>query len=338
MVLVILPVLTLSLTLLSTLRPAEKTLPVVAVLLSDDVRQPKVEGLRAGLADLGYRDGENVRITVVSAKGNRKDLPAAAAELLRLKPAVAVAAGSIEALALQAAGQSQVPIVMMGLASSVESGLVASTRHPGGNITGVDNGHAELAAKRLELLTTLLPQTKRVIALYDPLVVPSRHGLRVAQDAGVRLGLTLIPVAVASRQELLVQLAALQPKAADAILLLSTGIIEASGREIHEASLRTGIPVMGVNENDVDAGVFAAYGSSYQTQGRQAARFVAKLLQGQKAGDLPVETPDSPELVVNLAIARRLGLHPSPVGLAFARVIDAGPRSESGTSPEGVRP
>ena len=336
--LVILPILGASLILVRTLHPEEKPLPLVAVLLSDDVRQPKVDGLRAGLASRGYREGENVRITVISTKGNREELPAAAASLLRLNPAVAVAAGSIEAITLKAASGPRVPIVMMGLASSVESGLVGSIRHPGGNITGVDNGHAELTAKRLELLVTLLPQIKRVIALYDPSVMPSRHGLRVALDAGASLGLTLIPVAIVNRQDLLEKLEALQPKAADAILLLSTGIIEASAREIHDASIRTGIPVMGVNENDVGAGIFAAYGSSYETQGRQSARFVAKLLQGQNAGDLPVETPDSPELVVNLGIARRLGLHPSPVGLAFARILDVPWPEGSGTAPEGGRP
>ena len=334
-------------------------LPLIAVLISEDVRLAKVDGLRQGLAAAGYHDGEDVRIAVVSAHGSRGDLEQAAARLLEMSPAIAVAAGNIEAQRLKAAlaraadagasgpravqgggsgsrsgSDAGVPLVLMGAASTVESGLVESLRRPGGNVTGLDNGHAELTAKRLELLLTLLPEARNIIALYDPSVAPGRHSLSVAVEAARRLHVSLTPLLITTPEELSHGLAALQPGDADAILLLSTSLLESAGPQLYETSLRTGIPTMGVNENDVEEGNFAAYGVSYEAQGRQTARFVAKILQGQSPRKLPVETPDNPELVVNLDLARRLGLRVSPVGLAFAR-IRQGPRAEAAeTNPQ----
>ncbi len=308
-----------------------KQAPLVAVLVAEDTREAKIAGLRLGLAAAGYREGTAVRYATVSTHGSRDDLEQAAEELLDMKPAVVVAAGNIEAQRLKEAlsrrpgGEADLPLVIMGAASTVESGLVANLRHPGGNITGLDNGHAELTAKRLELLLTLLPDVKRVIALYDPSVAPGRHSLSIAVATAKRLHISLSPLSIESSVELDQKLAALKPGDADAILLLSTSLLESAGPRLYETSIRTGIPTMGVNENDVEAGNFAAYGVSFEAQGRQTARFVAKILQGQAPGNLPVETPDNPELVVNLDLARRLGLRVSPVGLAFARILP-GPR------------
>lgn len=332
-------------------------LPLIAVLISEDVRLAKVDGLRQGLAAAGYHDGEDVRIAIVSTHGSRGDLEQAAAGLLEMSPAIAVAAGNIEAQRLKAAlaraadananrpraaqgggsgsrSDAGVPLVVMGAASTVESGLVESFGHPGGNITGLDNGHAELTAKRLELLLTLLPEARNIIALYDPSVAPGRHSLSVAVEAAKRLDVSLTPLPITTPDELSHGLAVLQPGDADAILLLSTSLLESAGPQLYQTSLRTGIPTMGVNEDDVEEGNFAAYGVSYEAQGRQTARFVTKILQGQSPWNLPVETPDNPELVVNLDLARRLGLRVSPVGLAFARILQ-GPRTEAAeTNPQ----
>lgn len=291
--------------------------PTIAVLLSDDVRMPKVEGLREGLAGLGYPAAQ-LTVKVYSAKGDRTALDRLAQEAVASRPAVLVAGGGVEAVALRER-QGQRPMVLMGVASTVRTGLVESFAHPGGRITGVDNQHAELSAKRLELLTHLLPKARRVLLLYDPLVIPGQHGLAVTQEAAQRLGVSVTPMEVETPQQALEQIKAIRPAEFDAALFLPAFVLESSGQQIAAELERLGLPVMGPLELEGEPSLLAAYGVSMRDQGRQSARFVAKLLRGEDPASIPVETPDNPELVVDLRVARRLGLELSPVGMALAR-------------------
>jgi len=292
--------------------------PVIAVLLTDDIRMPKVEGLRAGLADLGYSP-DSLQVEVYSAKGDRTALPALASRAVESAPTVLVAGGGVEALALKVSGNTRIPVVMIGVASTVRSQLVASFAHPGGLITGLDNQHAELSAKRLELLTRLLPHVERVLLLYDPLVIPGQHALEVTQEAAGRLGVSVTPLAVESVEQALDGLRPMQPGDFDAALLLPGFVLESGARQITQELERLRLPVMGPLDLEGESGLLAAYGVSMRAQGMQSARFVAKILQGEEPGAIPVETPDNPELIVDLAVAERLGVQLSPVGMAFAR-------------------
>lgn len=292
-------------------------IPTIAVLLTDDVRMPKVEGLRAGLAALGYPEG-SLTIEIYSAKGDRAALPLLAARALATRPAVIVAGGGIEAVTLKQSGQTQVPVVMMGVASTVRSGLIDSFAHPGSMMTGLDNQHAELSAKRLELLIKLLPDAKRILLLYDPLVTPGPHALEVTEEAARRLKVTVKPLTAESAEQALEALRQIEPGRYDAALLLPAFVLESGARQITAEMERLGLPVMGPLDLEGEAGLLAAYGVSFQEQGVQAARFVVKILQGERPALIPVETPDNPELVVDLEVARRLGVELSPVGMAFA--------------------
>jgi putative ABC transport system substrate-binding protein len=296
--------------------------PRVAVLLADDVRMPKVDGLRAGLTELGL-DQVAVTVTVYSAKGDRSQLADLARTLAESGPAVAVAGGGVEAVALkEATAGTKVPVVLLGVASTVKTGLVASLIRPGGNITGVDNQHAELSAKRLELLTKLLPATRTVLAIYDPSVIPGQHGLGVTEEAARRLGLTVHTLEARNRDELTAGLAAVKPGDYDAALLLPGTVLESAASVLAAAFDRLRLPAIGPLEMSGESGLLAAYGTSMANQGRQSARFVAKLLQGQNPALIPVETPDHPELAVDVRVAQRFGLTLSPVGMAFARTLD----------------
>lgn len=298
---------------------ADRKAPVVAVLISDTVRQPKVDGLKAGLAALGYG---HLQVEVYNAGGDKAALPAVAARMVADRPAVLAAGGGVEAVALQEATRaSGLPVVLLGVASTVRTGLVQSLVRPGGNLTGVDNQHAELSAKRLELLTKLVPGVRRVLLLYDPAVIPGRHALEVSREAAGRLGLTVETLAAETQQAALDGLRTLKPGDFDAALLLPAAVLESAARPLAAEFDRLRLPVAGPLDLGGESGLLAAYGVSMERQGRQAAPFVVKLLQGQEPGAIPVETPDNPELVVDLRVARRLGLTLSPVGMAFARTI-----------------
>jgi len=292
--------------------------PVVAVLLSDDVRLPKVEGLKAGLSELGYPAGA-VQVEVYSARGDRAQLEALTRKALAGKPAVLVAGGGIEAVALKAVAPKDKPLVMMGAASSVRSGLVETLMRPGGNMTGLDNQHAELSAKRLELLVRLLPGVRRVLLLYDPLVVPGQHALEVTREAAVRLGVELAELPVQTQDQAVGAIRRLQPGQYDAALLLPAYVLESGAQQITAELERMGLPTMGPLDLGGEGGLLAAYGVSMRDQGMQSAQFVVKLLRGEAPARIPVETPDNPTLAVDMRVARRLSLQLSPVGLALAR-------------------
>lgn len=298
----------------------KRTAPVVAVLLADDVRMPKVEGLRTGLAELGY-PAESLRLEVLSSGADRAVLKDLARQAMALEPDVLVAGGGIEALTLKEAAGGHTPVVMMGVASPVRSGLVESLVRPGGNVTGLDNQHAELSGKRLELLTKLLPGVRRVLLLYDPQVIPGVHALAVTQNTAHQLGIAVEPVAAGTQAQAVDRLRALAPGEFDAALLLPGYVLESGARQFSAELERLRLPAMGPLDLEGEAGLLAAYGVSMRDQGAQSARFVVKLLQGVAPASIPVETPDNPELVVDLRVAGRLGLELSPVGLAFARTI-----------------
>lgn len=115
-------------------------------------------------------------------------------------------------------------------------------------------------------------------------------------------------------------LAVIPPGRHDGILVLPSHVLEEGAPIIGAASRRLGIPAMGLYRQDLEAGFLAIYGSSFYQQGYQTARLVVKVLAGEPPGEIPLETPDVPELVVNLTVARDLGLTLNPVGLAFARL------------------
>lgn len=294
--------------------------PRIAVLISDDVRIHKAEGLQAGLAELGYA---NAQVTVFSAGGDRSALPEKAREALASHPDVVVAGGGVEAISLKAEASPNVPVVMMGVASTVRAGLVESLVSPGCNLTGLDNQHAELSAKRLELLTKLLPSTRKVLLLYDPQVVPGVHALEVTVDAARRLGISVEPLTVSSLDKLLAELRMLRPGEFDAALLLPGYVLESGARQVTAELERLRIPAMGPLDLEGEGGLLAAYGVAMRDQGVQSARFVVKVLHGEKPANIPVETPDNPVLLVDTRVAERMGLALSPVGMAFARVITA---------------
>lgn len=302
-------------------RPAERPRKV-GVLITSDVRLQKLSGLRDGLRDLGLAEGRDFVFEIRNARNDREKLDSLAEDLAALQPDVIVAGGYIEAAAVKRLTvQRKIPVVFMGVASSVAGGLVSSLRNPGGNLTGIDNYHAELTGKRLEFLVRLLPGTKRVLVLYDPEVVPGPASLSSAREAARKLRVELREVAVTSEKELLAAVSRASRRDTDAILLLSSFMIESSTKALAPLAMERRLPVMGVNEGEAAAGYFASYGASFYNQGLQAARLVLKVLHGQDPAAIPVETSDLVQLAVNLDTARKLKVNPSPSGLGLADVI-----------------
>ena len=285
-----------------------------------EAMQSYVEAFRQGLRELGYVEGRNIAIEYRSAEGKLDRLPDLAAELVRLKVDIIVAAATPAILAAKNA-TSTIPIVMAPAADPVGTGLITSLARPGGNITGVSVMLPELAGKRLQLLKEVLPRVTRVafLALRDP---SGRQLVEETQVAGQTLGLRIQQVVVGGAEELDGAFAAILKERAGA-LIVQPALFNWYTRRIVDFAARHRMPTISDIRELPDAGGLMSYGPNVRESNRRAAIYVDKILKGAKPGDLAIEQPTKFELVVNRKTAKALGLTIPPSLLLQAdRVIE----------------
>jgi putative tryptophan/tyrosine transport system substrate-binding protein len=277
---------------------------------------------RQGLRDLGYVEGSNLVIEYRSAEGKVERLPALAAELIALNVDVIVAVTTPATLAAKQATRT-IPIVFVGAADPVGSGLVATLARPGGNVTGLTNLSAELGGKRLELATQVVPGVSRVAVLYQPgaFVERTEKDMLKATDVAARaLGVRLQVVEARGPADFDRAFSDMTRARAGALTVLTSPIFNTPverGRLVDLAA-KTRLPTVYPWREGVDAGGLMSYGPSNAELWRRAATYVDKILKGAKPGDLPVEQPTKFELVINLKTAKALGLTIPPSLLSRA--------------------
>lgn len=291
--------------------PPQKRVYRIGVLLSGDIRLEPFSGLKDGLKELGYVEGEDVVFEVQNAGGDRAKLPELAQAIVSSKPDVAVAGGGVEADALKAATEgSDLPVVFLAVASSVDRGLVASLKSSGNNFTGIDTNDTQLTAKRLEFISKMMPQARWILILHVPSITPSVESVRVAEETAPGLGLELTIVPVETEEDIRQAAASISADNLHAILLVpGTAPVRQAMKEIlYPVSVAQKIPIMGIEREELERGAVAIYGPSRYATGVQAARLVDKVLRGARPADVPVETPEQLEFVINRTITDRLGL------------------------------
>jgi putative tryptophan/tyrosine transport system substrate-binding protein len=265
------------------------------------------EAFRQGLRDLGYIEGQNIRLEARLPAGQPERLPALAAELVQLPVDIIVASGSPGTQAAQQA-TSTIPIVMASVGDPVGSGFVASLAQPGGNITGLSVLGAGLSTKRLELLHEIVPTLSRLAVLWNP-ANPNQRAHVDALQVGVRaLGVALQSVEVRTPDEFDSAFTALTRERPDALYLTADSMHQRYIERIIAFAATSGLPAMYQVPGNVRAGGLMAYGASVPALFRRAAYYVDKVLKGAKPGDLPVEQPTKFELIINLKAAKALGL------------------------------
>ena len=291
------------------------------VAVSTSASAVRLDTFRQGLRELGYEEDKNIIMTPRYAEGRLERLPALAAELVRLKPAVIVSAGGQATRAAKDATKA-IPIVMTNDPDPVGAGFVASLARPGGNITGVSTLAPELAGKRLELLSEIVPKLSRVAVVgtsSQPGHAQTIKELELAATA-FKLHTQYLDVIDPNGVDSAFQAAA--KGRPDAILTLTSPILRAARARIADLANKLNIPVIYNDIQFVDAGGLIFYGVSFQDLDRRAAIFVDKILKGTKPADLPVEQPKKFDFVVNLKAAKQIGLTIPPNVLARAdRVI-----------------
>jgi putative ABC transport system substrate-binding protein len=265
-----------------------------------------VEAFREELRMLGYVEGQNILIELRFAEGRLEAFPALAEELVQLKVDVIVAPYTAAALAAKGA-TSSIPIVFAAVSDPVGNGLIASLPHPGGNITGTSDVGVDLAAMRLDLLKQLVPRLKRVAALGHPADTVWEPTWREVQAAARQLRIDLVPVLVATPDQLETAFAGLNRRV-QALFVASQLLFAVHRRKVIDLASLARLPAIYESRRYPDAGGLMSYGPNYRALYRNAARYVDKILKGARPADLPVEQPTDYELVINLKTAKALGL------------------------------
>ena len=272
---------------------------------------PVVASLRRqfllGLRDLGYVEGRHFQMEDRNAEGDLDRLLPLAMELARLPVDIFVVGGEAPIRAARRASDS-IPIVMTLAADPVGSGLVPSLSHPGGNVTGMSALAADLAGKRVELLKELVPSATRIAVLWNPSNQSKVVEWKDTEIAARTVKLTLRSVEVSASEELDRAFAAILREKPDALIIFTESLTLAFRNQIGNFALANRLPMIAELREFAVAGGLASYGTSRADLWRRSASYVAKIMRGEKPGDLPVEQPTRFELVINLKVAKTFGL------------------------------
>ena len=290
------------------LRAQQKAMPVIGFLgiSPPGANASRLAAFRLGLGDTGYVEGQNVTIEYRSAEDRYDRLPALAADLVGRKIDVIVTQGSVAAVAAKNA-TSTIPIVF-SVGDPVAAGLVASLARPGGNLTGFSILAFELAPKRLELLSELVPQARLITLLVNPNSPNAERTIGDMQEAARAKGRQLVALKAENEIEIDSAFATLAQQDAGALVVDADPFFFSRREQLVALASRYAVPAIYEWRESVAAGGLISYGPSLTAAFRQVGIYVGKILKGAKPADLPVQQPTTFELVINLKTAKALGL------------------------------
>jgi putative tryptophan/tyrosine transport system substrate-binding protein len=301
--------------------PAEKLLRLGYVLPgSPGAYTTSLKGLRQGLQDLGYVEGQHVVIEERYAEGQMARLPDLFAELIRLKVDLLVAPGSVIAQAAQQA-TTIIPIVAV-MGDPVGTGLAESLARPGANLTGMSTLSGEgFSGTWLQLLKDAMPTLSRVAYLWNPTNPVSAANIRMLQRVAPSLGLAILSVEVQSPEAIEPAFAAVLSGRAEALIVEAEPLLVSYRTHIIQVAATHRLPVVSQHRAFVEADGLLSYGPNFLQVWRRIATYVDKIVNGAKPGDLPIEQVAHFELVINLRAAQALGLIIPPMLLFQANEV-----------------
>jgi putative ABC transport system substrate-binding protein len=296
-----------------------KAVPRIGFLAPQGRSLPLLDAFQKGLADLGYIEGHNVVIEARFAEGQYERFPQLIDELVALKVDVLAVTGAVTARAAKKAAPG-IPLVFTMVVDPVAYKVVSSMDRPGENITGVTSFDPHQPTRQLELLKEVLPGLKRVAILGDQGVTEAL--INASEEQARALGLEPLRLRVGANPDLPAAFAKFKEAHADALLVLEEPVLGVHAKTIAELAAKDRLPTL-FPPSRVAAGGLICYGTS-QTEGiRRMAAYVDKILKGAKPGDLPVETVNHYELIVNRKTAQEIGVKiPSGLLQRADRVIE----------------
>jgi putative ABC transport system substrate-binding protein len=263
-----------------------------------------LEALRTGLRDLGWIEGKNLSLEVRWAGVSPQRQRSSAAELKALPVALILAFGTTSIRSARD-GAPGLPIVMINAGDPVGAKFVASLARPGGDLTGTSAAGEEVLSKQLELLSTAVPQLKRISVLMNSANPANGFFFDAMSLRAKTLGLRLERIDVAGVRELDEAIARAK---GGALVVVNDPMFFPSLVRIIELTFRSQVPSVFGGREYVVAGGLMSYVSSNAWHWRSAASFVDKILKGAKPANIPVEQPTKFDLVINLKAAKALGI------------------------------
>jgi len=277
-------------------------------LTSPEEMAPYLQAFEEEFRELGYLKGRDFIIQSRSANGNPELVGPAAAELVRLNVDV-ILSGVNQGIVAARQATTTIPIVMVYGIDPVGAGFIKSLAHPGGNITGGTFEASPLIyGKKLEYLKQINPKLRRVAVLWNPAATPARAYLEATQDGARQLDLQVQSVEVRKLEDLDGGFAAISRRRAEAVIVVADPLTFLARTQIAQFAARSALPVVASRREFVEAGALLSYGPHPVERWRRAALYVDKLLKGANAAELPVEQPSTFELVINLKVAKSLGV------------------------------
>jgi putative tryptophan/tyrosine transport system substrate-binding protein len=303
----------------------QSAIPMIGLLSSVpfETRRDQMLGFQRGLKESGYVEGQNVAIEYRSADNQIDRLPGLAADLVIRQVDVIATIGGDNAILAAKAATTTIPVVFVTGFNPVAAGFVASLNRPGGNLTGVSFLVVLTVAKRLELLSELLPPAATIGMLVNPNNPNAETTTRDAQAAAGKLGKNLVVVRASTERDLDTSFVTFIHEKVEALLVESDPFFLARREQIVALAARHSMPTIYAFREFAIIGGLMSYGTSLSNAYHQAAVYVGKILNGARPADLPVIQPTSFELVVNLRTAKTLGLKvPLTLQVAADEVIE----------------
>jgi putative tryptophan/tyrosine transport system substrate-binding protein len=285
---------------------------------SDPAVQAEVTVFRGALTKLGWTEGVNLRIELRWGGGDADRIRRFAKELVSLRPDAILGQTTpvVEALATET---RTIPVVFVNVNDPVASGFVASSAHPGGNITGFSIASSEQGGKWVELLKEIAPRTMRMALMFNPATgVPLKNFMPSIQAAASSFAVEVRVAPVHTRDEIEGVFAA-QARDPGGGLIVMPGAFNTTNREpIIALAARYRVPTIYYNRFYTESGGLITYGPNYAEQFRQAPDYINRIFKGAKPADLPVQAPTKYELVINLKTAKALDITVPPLLLSRA--------------------
>jgi len=285
---------------------------------ANDTAQSYVQTFAQGLAALGWIEGQNVYIDRRWSAGEPALARTYAAELVGLAPDVILSSSTTNLSALLRVNPAM-PIVFVEVSDPLAQGFVASLEHPGANLTGFSSFRVAMGRQWIDMLKQIAPDVRRVLLIFNPATSPqSKVFLQSIEEAASSFAVEIVqsPVQDAADIETAIDGFSRQPNGG--LIIPSDTFTQMRRGLIVELAARHWLPAIYTSPDFVRNGGLMYYGFDFGEQFRQAAPYVDRILKGAKAGDLPVQQPAKFALIINLKVARALGLTVPPALLARA--------------------
>jgi putative ABC transport system substrate-binding protein len=289
---------------------AQRPMPVVGYLGAESPAAfaSRVRAFRQGLGETGYVEGQNVAIEFRWAEGQHNRLPALAADLAGRPVAVIVAPGGAPAALAAKSATTTIPIIFEMGADPIAIGLVETLNRPGANLTGVTSLNVQVTPKRLEILHEVVPAAAVIAVLLNPTSPTADSQLRNLQAAAGALGVRLHLLHASTERDFDTVFETLVQLRAGGLVVASDTFFATRSEHLAALTVRHGVPAIHQSRDFAVAGGLMSYAGSFVESHRQAGIQTGRILKGDKPADLPVQQVTKVELIINLKMAKALGI------------------------------